>query len=78
MRWNRRNEKDRVENNLSSISQAGSLEKMGEFWDTHDFTQFDTDALDVEFTISSKIAIEPEPTQSSAMKKVTHGCTQTL
>jgi hypothetical protein len=78
MRWNRRNEKDRVENNLSSISQAGSLEKMGEFWDTHDFTQFDTDALDVAFTISSKIAIEPEPTQSPAMKKVTHGSTQTL
>jgi hypothetical protein len=51
---------------------------MGEFWDTHDFTQFDTDALDVAFTISSKIAIEPEPTQSPAMKKVTHGCTQTL
>ncbi len=30
------------ENNFSSISNADTLEKMGEFWDTHDFTDFDT------------------------------------
>jgi len=45
---------------LSSISKADSLEKMGEFWDTHDFTDFDTDAPDVEFEISSAVPIEPE------------------
>jgi hypothetical protein len=28
-------------NKVSSISQADTLEKMGEFWDTHDFTDFD-------------------------------------
>ena len=33
---------------------------MGEFWDTHDFTQFDTDAPDVEFTVSSAVSIEPD------------------
>jgi len=49
-----------AENSVSSISQADSLAKMGEFWDTHDFTQFDTDAPDVEFTISSAVAIEPD------------------
>lgn len=49
-----------AENKLSSISKADSLEAIGEFWDTHDFTQFDTDAPDVEFTISSTIAIEPD------------------
>jgi hypothetical protein len=49
-----------AENRLSSISQADSLAKMGEFWDTHDFTQFDTDAPDVEFTISSVVSIEPD------------------
>ena len=48
------------ENNLSSISQAGSLEKMGEFWDEHDFTKFDTDAPDVEYTINCTISIEPD------------------
>ena len=49
-----------AENSVSSISQADSLAKMGEFWDTHDFTQFDTDAPDVEFAISSAVAIEPD------------------
>lgn len=46
-------------NKLSSISKAGSLEKMGEFWDTHDFTDFDnSDVPDVEFTITSAVPIE--------------------
>jgi len=49
-----------AENRRSSISQTDSLEAMGEFWDTHDFTQFDTDAPDVEFTISSTVSIEPD------------------
>jgi hypothetical protein len=31
---------------------------MGEFWDTHDFTDFDTDAPDVEFEISCAVPIE--------------------
>ncbi|MEZ4862837.1 MAG: CopG family antitoxin [Caldilineaceae bacterium] len=48
------------ENRLSSISQADSLEEMGEFWDTHDFTQFDTDASDIAFTVASTVAIEPD------------------
>lgn len=43
------------ESNRSSISQAQSLEEMGEFWDTHDFTEFDNDAPDVEFTVASSI-----------------------
>jgi hypothetical protein len=29
------------ENKLTSISKADSLEKVGEFWDIHDFTDFD-------------------------------------
>ena len=45
-------------NKLSSISKADTLEKMGEFWDTHDFTDFDTDAPDVEFEISCAVPIE--------------------
>lgn len=43
---------------LSSLSKADALEKMGEFWDTHDFTEFDTDAPDVEFKISCAVPIE--------------------
>ena len=45
-------------NKLSSISKADTLEKMGEFWDTHDFTDFDTDAPDVEFKITCAVPIE--------------------
>ncbi len=43
---------------LSSISKADTLEKMGEFWDTHDFTDFDTDAPDVEFKVSCAVPVE--------------------
>ena len=46
------------EKKLSSISKADTLEKIGEFWDTHDFTDFDTDAPDVEFKISCAIPID--------------------
>lgn len=49
-----------AENKVSSISEADSLEKIGEFWNTHDFTEFDTDAPDVEFTISTRVSIEPD------------------
>lgn len=45
---------------LSSISQANTLEEMGEFWGEHDFTEYDTDAPDVEFTVLSTVAIEPD------------------
>jgi hypothetical protein len=53
---------------VSSISNADTLEKMGEFWDTHDFTEFDNpDAPDVEFTISCAVPIEVD--LLSAMEK---------
>jgi glutamate/tyrosine decarboxylase-like PLP-dependent enzyme len=39
-------------NHKSSISQADNLEEMGGFWDSHDFTQFDTNAPDVDFAVS--------------------------
>ena len=49
------------ENRLSSVSRANTLEKVGEFWDTHDFTEFDdTNAPDVEFKISCAVSVEVE------------------
>jgi hypothetical protein len=46
-------------NRVSSISQADTLEKMGEFWDTHDFTDFDNpEAPDVACQLSCAIPIE--------------------
>ena len=47
--------------NKSSISKNNSLEKMGEFWDKHDFTEFDDpNAPDVEFDVTVAIPIEPD------------------
>ncbi len=46
-------------NKVSSISQADTLEKMGEFWDTHDFTDFDNlETPDVAFQIACAVPIE--------------------
>ncbi len=45
---------------LSSISKADTDEKIGEFWDSHDFTDFDTDAPDVEFEVTCTVPIEIE------------------
>ncbi|MBM3226245.1 MAG: hypothetical protein FJZ47_20975 [Candidatus Tectomicrobia bacterium] len=48
-------------NNVSSISQADTLEKMGEFWDTHDFTDFDTrEAPDVTYQLACAVPIEAD------------------
>ena len=47
------------ESKLSNISKAATLEKMGEYWDTHDFTDFDNPAdPDVEIKITCAIPIE--------------------
>ena len=48
-------------NKLSSISKAKTYEKMGEFWDSHDFTEFDDEiSPDVKFEISCKVSVEPD------------------
>jgi hypothetical protein len=48
-------------NRLSSISQMDMDEKIGEFWDTHDFTDFDNpDIPDVKFEIACAVPIEVE------------------
>lgn len=48
-------------NRLSSISHADTEEKVGEFWDTHDFTDFDDPSLpDVKFEIACAVPIELE------------------
>lgn len=48
-------------NNRSSISQAETWEEIGEFWDTHDFTEFDDPTLpDAEFTFACAVPIESE------------------
>jgi hypothetical protein len=48
------------ENRLSSTSKTDSDEKIGEFWDSHDLTEFDTDAPDAEFEIISTVPVQLE------------------
>ena len=48
-------------NNLSGISRADTDEKMGEFWDSHEFTDYDNaNAPDVEFEFTCAVPIEEE------------------
>jgi CopG antitoxin of type II toxin-antitoxin system len=47
--------------NKSYVSKANSPEKMGKFWDKHDFTDFDDpNAPDVDFHVTVAIPIEPD------------------
>ena len=47
--------------NKSSISKTDNLEKMGEFWDKHDFTEFDDpNTPDVDFHVTVAIPVEPD------------------
>ncbi len=47
-------------NRVSSISKAKTDEEIGEFWDSQDFTDFDTDAADVDFSVSFSVPLEVE------------------
>ncbi len=49
-----------AENSPSSISKTNTLKEIGEFWDEHDFVEFDTDEPDAEFDISCSVSIEPD------------------
>ncbi|MGZ5437264.1 MAG: CopG family antitoxin [Pyrinomonadaceae bacterium] len=49
-----------AENRTSGISKADSDDKIGEFWDSHDFTDFDRDAPDAEFEIVSTVPVQLE------------------
>ena len=47
--------------NKSSVSKSVSEQKMGEFWDKHDFTEFDdSNAPDAAFHVTASVAIEPD------------------
>lgn len=48
------------EDRLSSISKADSDEKIGEFWDSHDFTELDTDAPDASFEVTCTVPVKLE------------------
>jgi hypothetical protein len=47
-----------VNKKTSSLSKTDSLEKMGEFWDEHDFTEFDSETPDVKFEVTCAVPVE--------------------
>ena len=49
------------ENKKSDISKAVTDQKIGEFWDTHDFTDFDDPNMpDVDFEFACAVPIEAD------------------
>ena len=50
---------DKKTNKISNISKANSYEAMGDFWDNHDFTEYDDPKnRDVDFNITCVVPIE--------------------
>ena len=47
-------------NKKTSISKADTDEGIGEFWDSHDFTDFDDDSPDVALEVSFAVPLEVE------------------
>lgn len=48
-------------NKLSNLSEAEAYQKLGEFWDTHDLTDFDDPSRpDVEFEIVCNVTVETD------------------
>lgn len=63
-----------AENKKSSISQANTEEKIGDFWDTHDFTDFDNpNAPDVSFEIPHTIRLDRELFSALEKQAQAHG-----
>jgi len=48
------------EKNKSSISKTNRIDEIGDFWDTHDFTEYDSNADDVIFEVACAVPIELE------------------
>jgi hypothetical protein len=61
------------ENRRTSISNANTDEEIGDFWDVHDFTDFDTDAPDVELTVSFAVPVEVDLLSAIEKEAKKHG-----
>jgi hypothetical protein len=54
----------------SSISKASSYEEMGEFWDTHDLTDYWDQTEPVEFTVNIQSETTYYPLESSLSDRI--------
>lgn len=61
------------ENKVSSISMAKTDKEVGEFWDTHDFVDYDNDSADAEFSVSFAVPVEVELFSAIEKEAKKHG-----
>ncbi|MDQ3013394.1 MAG: BrnA antitoxin family protein [Acidobacteriota bacterium] len=54
----------------SSISKASSYQEMGEFWDTHDSTDYGDQTHEVEFTVDLKSEVTYLPLEISLLARM--------
>jgi hypothetical protein len=59
-----------MKRNKSSISKAQSYEEMGEFWDTHDLTDYWDQTEPVEFTVNLQSEATYFPLETSLSARV--------
>ena len=57
-----------MKKNKSSISKSDSYEKMGNFWDSHDLTDFNNDIKKVDFNVG----IKSDKTYCAVDKKISN------
>ncbi len=62
-----------AENKQTSVSKAKTNEEIGEFWDSHDFTDFDTNVPDIEYTVSFAVPVEVELLSAIEKEARKHG-----
>jgi hypothetical protein len=48
------------EKKKNSISKTNRIDEIGDFWDTHDFTEYGSNADDVIFEVACAVPIELE------------------
>lgn len=61
------------ENRTTTLSKSNNNEDIGEFWDIHDFTDYDTGAPDVNFQVSFAVPLEVELFSAIEKEAKKHG-----
>lgn len=49
---------------VSTVSKAATIEEIGEFWDTHDFSELDPGGPDVQFEVRCAVPVEADLLES--------------
>lgn len=65
------------EKNVTTISQAASLEEVADFWDTHSLADYEAQTHEVEFDVRAKrkrrVSLDPEVYEQIEVQALTRG-----